>query len=149
MRVLQLEDHSSHNCTKVLDVAARRALIQRNGLCWNCTGTGHTASQCRSRGCWNCQAKHHTSICDKARSTVDLLPGSRVEKSMSSLMTQASTLHPTLLAKVGSETVRVMFDSGAGSSYVCTEVITKLNLRPSRKEQRCIEQMSGTPRRNV
>lgn len=142
-------DHSSHNCTKVLDVAARRALIQRNGLCWNCTGTGHAASQCRSRGCWNCQAKHHTSICDKARSTVDLLPSSRVEKSMSSLMTQASTLHPTLLAKVGSETVRVMFDSGAGSSYVCTEVITKLNLRPSRKEQRCIEQMFGTTRRNV
>ena len=142
-------DHSSHNCTKVLDVAARRALIQRNGLCWNCTGTGHAASQCRSRGCWNCQAKHHTSICDKARSTVDLLPSSRVEKSMSSLMTQASTLHPTLLAKVGSETVRVMFDSGAGSSYVCTEVITKLNLRPTRKEQRCIEQMFGTTKRNV
>ena len=68
---------------------------------------------------------------------------------MSSLMTQASTLHPTLLAKVGSETVRVMFDSGAGSSYVCTEVITKLNLRPTRKEQRCIKQMFGTTRRNV
>ena len=68
---------------------------------------------------------------------------------MSSLITQASTLHPTLLAKVGSETVRVMFDSGAGSSYVCTEVITKLNLRPTRKEQRCIEQMFGTTRRNV
>ena len=42
-----------------------------------------------------------------------------------------------------------MFDSGAGSSYVCTKVITKLNLRPSRKEQRCIEQMFGTTRRNV
>ena len=68
---------------------------------------------------------------------------------MSSLITQASTLHPTLLAKVGSETVRVMFDSGAGSSYVCTEVITKLNLRPTRKEQHCIKQIFGTTRRNV
>ena len=68
---------------------------------------------------------------------------------MNSLMTQASTLHLTLLTKVGSETVRVMFDSGAGSSYVCTEVITKLNLRPMRKEQRCIEQMFGITRRNV
>ena len=68
---------------------------------------------------------------------------------MSSLMTQAGTLHQTLLAKVWSETVRVMFDSGAGSSYVCTEVITKLNLRPSRKEQHCIEQMFGTTRRNI
>jgi len=42
-----------------------------------------------------------------------------------------------------------MFDSGAGSSYLCTDVITKLDLKPSRKEQRCIEEMFGTTRRNV
>ena len=41
--------------------------------------------------------------------------------------------------------MRIMFDSGAGSSYLCT----KLNLKPTRKEQRCIEQMFGTTRRNV
>ena len=142
-------DHFSPNCTKILDIAARRAIIQRNGLCWNCTGSGHSASQCRSRGCRNCQAKHHTSICDKMKSTVDPLQSSRVEKSMSSLMNHASTVHPTVLAKVGTENVRVMFDSGAGSSYLCTDVITKLNLSPVRKEQRYIEQMFGTTRRTV
>jgi len=42
-----------------------------------------------------------------------------------------------------------MFDSGAGSSYLCTDVITELDLKPSRKEQRCIEEMFGTTRRNV
>lgn len=68
---------------------------------------------------------------------------------MSSLMNQAGTLHPTVLAKIGTETVRVMFDSRAGSSYLCTDVITKLDLKPSRKEQRCIEQMFETMRRNV
>ena len=40
----------------------------------------------------------------------------RVEKSMNALMNHASTtLHPTVLAKIGEEEVRVMFDSGAGS----------------------------------
>ena len=68
---------------------------------------------------------------------------------MSSLMNHASTLHPTVVAKVGAETVRVMFDSGAGSSYLCADVITKLKLKPARKEQRCIEQMFGSTRRNV
>ena len=64
-------------------------------------------------------------------------------------MNQAGTLHPTVLAKIETETFWVMFDSGAGSSYLCTDVITKLDLKPSRKEQRCIEEMFGTTRRNV
>ena len=118
-------------------------------MCYNCTAVGHRATQCRSRGCKNCQGKHHTSICDKEKSTVDLLQSSKVEKSMSLLLNQTSTLHPSVLAKVGTETVRVMFDSGAGSSYVCTDVITQLHLKSVRKEQRCIEQMFGTIRRNV
>ena len=42
-----------------------------------------------------------------------------------------------------------MFDSGAGSSYLCTDVITKLNQKPARKEQRCIEKMYGTMRKVV
>ena len=68
---------------------------------------------------------------------------------MSAVMNHASTLHATVLAKIGEEEVRVMFDSDAGSSYLCTDVITKLNLKPARKEQRCIEQMYGTMRKIV
>ena len=83
------------------------------------------------------------------KSTTGVFQDSTVEKSMSVLMVHANTLHPTVQVKVGPETVRVMFDSGAGSSYLCTDVITKLNLRPSREEQPCIEQMFGTTRRNV
>ena len=142
-------EHSSHNCTKVLDIAARRLIIQRNGLCYNCTGSGHGASQCRSRECRNCDSKHHTSICDRMKSTTGLFQDSSVEKSVSVLIGHTSTLHPTVQAKVGPKTVRVMFDSGVRSSYLCTDVITKLNLKPTRKEQRCIEQMIGTTRRNV
>ena len=144
------DEHFSQNCTKVLDVATRRAILQKERMCYNCAIAGHGVSQCRSRGCKNCQGKHHTSICDKGKpSTVGPFHNSRVEKSMSSLMTHANTLHPTVLAKVGTEIVRVMFDSGAGSSYLCTDIVTKLNLKPARREQRCIEQMFGTMRRNV
>lgn len=35
----------------------------------------------------------------------------------------------------------MMFDSGARSSYLCIDVVTKLNLRPVRKEHHVIEQM--------
>ena len=63
---------------------------------------------------------------------------------MSALMNHTSTLHPTVLAKIGGEEVHVMFASGTGRSYLCTDVITKLKLKPVRKEQRCIRQMYGT-----
>ncbi len=68
---------------------------------------------------------------------------------MSSHFEKTTTLHGTVLAKIGTQTVRVMFDTGAGSSYVCTEVITKQRLKPVRKERRCIEQMLGTMQRDV
>ncbi|CAB4034596.1 Pro-Pol poly [Paramuricea clavata] len=40
--------------------------------------------------------------------------------------------------------VRLMIDTGASSSYICTDVITELGLQPARKERRCIEQMYGS-----
>lgn len=95
------QEHNSLNCTKVPDVAARRAILQKSGLCWNCTGGGHGVTQCKSRGCKNCNRKHHTSICDQGKSTLDQFHNQRVEKSTSVLMNHASTLHPTVLVKIG------------------------------------------------
>ena len=39
--------------------------------------------------------------------------------------------------------------TGASSSYICSDVITKLNLKPTRKEQKNIEQMYGSMRKMV
>jgi hypothetical protein len=55
-----------------------------------------------------------------------------------------ATVHPTLHAKIGIETARIMIDTGASSSYICSDLITKLRLVPTRKEKRRIEQMYGT-----
>ena len=56
---------------------------------------------------------------------------------------------PTVVAKVGSLDVRIMIDTGASSSYVCSDIITELSLKPKRREQRCIEQMYGTVTKHV
>ena len=66
------------------------------------------------------------------------------EKGMSSTLQNTSAIHPTLLANVEGKQVRLMIDTGASSSYICTDVITKLGLQPARKERRCIEQMYGS-----
>lgn len=41
------DEHFSNNCMRVLDLAARRAILQRNKMCYNCTAVGHRATQCR------------------------------------------------------------------------------------------------------
>ena len=47
------------------------------------------------------------------------------------------------------EAVKIMVDTGSTSSYVCTDLMTKLGIKPVRREQRCIEQMYGTMKKTV
>ena len=42
-----------------------------------------------------------------------------------------------------------MIDTGASSSYVCSDLVTILSLKPVRQEQKCIEQMYGTVTKSV
>ena len=73
----------------------------------------------------------------------------QTEKGMSSMTERSSTIHPTLFATFKEETVEIMMDTGATSSYVCTDLITKLGVKPVTREQRCIEQMYGTMKKTV
>ena len=54
-----------------------------------------------------------------------------------------------MVAKVNGITARIMIDSGSGSSYICTSLLTQLKLKPSGMEKRVIEQMYGTVTRRV
>ena len=139
-------NHSSVNCTRVLTVAARRDLIRRKNLCYNCLGDNHLVSACRSRPCKNCGQRHHTSLCERRISTVPeqgSVPTS-TEKNLSASTWSTSTLHATVRAMVNGQEARIMIDTGAGSSYVCSDLITRLGISPIRQETRCIEQMYGT-----
>jgi predicted aspartyl protease len=71
---------------------------------------------------------------------------SLMEKGVSSTLQNTSAIHPTLLANVEGKQVCLMIYAGASSSYICTDVITKLGLQPARKDKRkrCIEQMYGS-----
>ena len=43
-------DHFSTNYTKVQSVESRKSILRQNKMCCNCTGTRHTAAECKSRG---------------------------------------------------------------------------------------------------
>ena len=140
------KQHRSMQCTKVLNVANRRDILKNNKLCFNCTGTGHTAGNCKSRSCAKCGQRHHTSLCERQIKTI---PEQTTEKSMSASNFESSTIHGTVKARVDGHAVRIMIDTGASSSYVCSDLVTKLSIQPRYKETRCIEQMYGTVTRRV
>ena len=65
-------------------------------------------------------------------------------------MTESSNIiHPTLPSTVREETVRIIVNNKATSFYVCTDVIRKLGIKPVRRKQRCIDQMSVTMKKTV
>ena len=101
---------------KILDVASRKKILRKNKLCFNCTGYGHLATNCSARGCNLCGGRHYTSLCDKRVST--LAPGSNEKKEVMGALCDGTTLHPTVVAYLQGEEVRIMMDSGAGSSYI-------------------------------
>ena len=140
-------DHRSKDCTKILNSASRREILKRNKLCYNCTKSSHMAAQCRSRGCGKCSGRHHTSLCDKVSTT--LPPEQATEQKRPTdrfygALEVQTTLHATVIAKINGVQARVMLDTRAGSSYISSSLLTKLNLKPDRVERRVIEQMYGT-----
>ena len=138
-----IQDHRSAECTKVLTIASRREYLKRNNLCFNCTGKGHNVNFCRSRNCNKCGGKHHTSICNKLESTMPETSGkSSTEKNFGA--SSGLALHMMVKGIVNGQEVRIMVDNGSSSSYICSSLITTLDLQPFRKETRCIEQLFGT-----
>lgn len=71
------------------------------------------------------------------------------EENLGRSSSATKTLHPMVIAKVGGKDVRIMIDTGASSSYVCSDIIAELLFKPKRREQRCIEQMYGTVTKHV
>eukprot|EP00794_Sanderia_malayensis_P012512 gene12512-13796_t len=53
---------------------------------------------------------------------------------MSASSRETRKIHATLMAKVNGQEARIMIDTGASSSYVCSDLISKLSLKPARTE---------------
>ena len=146
----------------MLDVASRKELkkkklkelkknLEEEQAMFHCTGFGHVAAKCGSRGCNKCGGKHHTSVCDAVpTASIQDQPIARPNAEQGkSAIHENTAIHATLVAKVNGIPARVMIDSGSGSSYICTSLLTELKLKPSRVEKRIIEQMYGTVNRHV
>lgn len=63
-------NHRLGSCKKFIsaDVQTRRDLAGKNGLCFNCLGSNHTARECRLKTtCRVCNRNHHTLLHEKSK----------------------------------------------------------------------------------
>ena len=47
-RLSIFSDHEAINCDKVVNVEARRKVLVDKLMCFNCSGIGHRAGECKS-----------------------------------------------------------------------------------------------------
>ena len=144
------DEHQSYQCDKVLDVASRREVLNKLKACYNCTSTSHQVAKCKStRKCYHCGQKHHSSLCTKPQSTMGDSSEKKDEESNKTNDKNYSNysgaaIHPSALVHVENLEARLVVDTLSGSSYIGSDLISTLNLKPKRKERRSIEQMFGT-----
>lgn len=138
------ETHRSWECDSVTSPAERRRILQSKRLCFNCTGTQHNASQCRSRtSCVHCKQKHHSSICDRS-TTAGRQTTTSGGVALTATQEGEKVCHPVVLVKLNGVTCRALLDTGATASYASGYILDRLNLVPSRTLTRQIQTIVGT-----
>ena len=114
------EGHKSNECKTVECASDGRLKLSEKKLCFNCTGSKHKASECRStKTCQFYNEKHHTLICKKG----------------SNMLLTTNTNHVTYPVV----RCRALGNTGAGSSYDSSKLISRLSKKPIRKESKRIE----------
>ncbi len=134
-------DHKSIECSSVTKPGERRQVLQRKHLCFNCTGSGHRASECKSRSkCRVCDGKHHSSICEKPPKGNLLTTNQENEQQV---------IYPVVVVDVQGVKCRALLDSGSGSSYASSVLLEKIGAKSISSGIRQIEMMLSTTTRRM
>lgn len=122
------DKHRAINCTKVTSVNERQKILSEKKLCFNCTGTGSRADECKSKlRCQICDRKHHTFICHKQENkTNPLLVATGIPT--------GNVTYPVVVVEVEGIKCRALLDTGAGSSYASATLLDHISSIKHKKE---------------
>ena len=101
---------------------------------FNYTGTKHRANECKSENtCRTCKHKLHTSTCEKTQDVV-----------FNTNERNASVTYPVVIISVDGVKCRALLDTGTGSSYILSTIVSKVNKQPIGRDTKKIEMMLYT-----
>ena len=136
--------HKATECQKVTDISERKKIVASKRLCFNCIKEGHRANECKSKGlCQHCKGRHHTSICSKLTTRNEDDKGSLPKLGLFATQENA-VVYPVVVVKIDGIVCRALLDTGAGSSYISSELARRLEKRPVRVDHKQIETMLRT-----
>ena len=142
-------NHRSFACTCVTSAMERKAILQAQKRCFNCTRASHTLRECKSKNlCYHCKGKHHSSICTRSESInsfggANQIPGMSTTRDSNGHIKNGPAAYQTVQAKVGGQVCRILLDGGSGKSYLSREHGRKLTSKPIRSENRIIGTVNG------
>ena len=123
--------HKSWECTNIVEICDRKAVIVAKKLCFNCLNPSHQAARCKSKkNCVNCGQRHHSSICTKDKTDASCnVAGFKGDKSEVIFLKTAKTwaLNPENSCK---SRVRILLDEGSQRTYITSDLCSKLSLSP-------------------
>ena len=99
-------NHRSFECTSVTSVMERKAILQAQKRCFNCTRTSHTLRECKSKNlCYHCKGKHDSSICNRnepvdAFGGASQIPGMATTRDSNEHIKNGSAAYQTVQAMV-------------------------------------------------
>ena len=91
----------------------------------------HRVNECKSENtCRLCKHKHHTPICEKTQDVV-----------LNTNERNTSVTYPVVIILVDGIECRALIDTRAGSSYISSAIVSKLNKQLVRRDTKKIEMM--------
>ncbi|KAH9527706.1 hypothetical protein DERF_001715 [Dermatophagoides farinae] len=149
-------EHQTEDCKLTSD--ERRQFLISNRLCFKCGLEGHNSRECTTTvRCRGCNRNHATYLCyqrsNQQRRTESVNATSpspststtshTQSTSQPSLLTQnGRSIHKTLTTVINGRAVRVVFDEGASSSFISTELANEWKLNRYRAEPICMDTLS-------
>lgn len=133
--------HKAVECWRVFAVDERKKILAEKTRCFNCTGSNHRATECKSKAtCQTCGKRHHTSIC-KQQPAQD-------EKMLTALQ-DTGVVHPVVIVNVEGVQCRALLDTGATISYASAKLLDRLRKKPAAIKEKRIEMLMGATTRKV
>lgn len=137
------DNHPSSECHKAMKMTPKERIdyITNKKACHICLRPNHTQKKCRSfPKCLFCKKRHFTIMCRDVNEQGPSNVTNTDNNMFNNLLCQqkTTTLLQTLVAKIIHNKkelqVRILIDTGAQKSYIKTDTVKQMNLKPVRRE---------------